>query len=210
MSEAGIEEPNIRREIDKRAGDANKNGRTRAKISLSKLGLTDTHVETLISVLRMAPSIAKLDLSHNDLGNASMLVILKLLRGQMQKIKQVPVDKRLKANFLGEVLITKDSSISQETLFELQSRCDCLKHVNARSNIRDFTCPTAVQSSSTRLSSVLCGRTAAQHGGDLDQGGSGEIFGQEGLSYAEAGHAITGACVVENCFTSWRSGGGSR
>ena len=50
--EAGIIEPNIRSEIDKRSSDASKNGKTRAKLSFAKRDLSDVHVEALIQVLR--------------------------------------------------------------------------------------------------------------------------------------------------------------
>ena len=134
---SGLSEPDVHSEFVKRISAAEKTGETRAKLNLQRRALSDGHVLELINTLGKKPVLAKLDLSNNDISNKSASFMVKLLKGQMQLVKQVHVDERLQATFLGEVSLKGSAgSIANENLFELTARCDCLKYVNTRTSIR--------------------------------------------------------------------------
>ena len=134
---SGLSDPDVHSEFVKRISAAEKTGETRAKLNLQRRGLGDGHVLELIHTLGKKPLIAKLDLSYNDISNKSASFVVRLLKLQMQLVKQVHVDERLNASFLGEVILKGSAgSIANENLFELTARCDCLKYVNTRTSIR--------------------------------------------------------------------------
>ncbi|KAJ1401287.1 hypothetical protein B484DRAFT_238820, partial [Ochromonadaceae sp. CCMP2298] len=66
--------------------------------------LTDPSAVLLIEVLAMRPLVGRLDLRGN-LSPATLRLLLRLLKGQAALVRKIPLDERLHACFLGEVLL---------------------------------------------------------------------------------------------------------
>ena len=85
----------------------------------------------------MKPSISKLDLTGNDIGEATIAVLIRLLKGQLKLLRSVPLDERLEVAFLGQVLLDAGRlSVSDNKLRLVVALTDCLKYVNVQSAIR--------------------------------------------------------------------------
>lgn len=76
----------------------------------------------LVEALAEAPIIAKLDLSENKLTDSGVIVLLRLLRGQVKLAQTVKVEDRLSANFLGQVEVSSTiATIDSKLIDEIQS-----------------------------------------------------------------------------------------
>jgi hypothetical protein len=119
---------------------SNQGGDGEAAMFLQKLGLKDEHVTCLIKLLSHTPTIAKLDLSENDLTTGSVEALSALVEGQLAKVRELHQDERLRAVFLHEVVLlgNKGCNFEGDSLTELTALCDCMKHVNTSANIRQL------------------------------------------------------------------------
>ena len=130
----GIPLPTVAlRELDRRIAE----GGNKSKLSFRKCRLSDAQAIKLIEALAMKPSISKLDLTGNDIGEATIAVLIRLLKGQLKLLRSVPLDERLEVAFLGQVLLdTGRLSVSDNKLRLVVALTDCLKYVNVQSAIR--------------------------------------------------------------------------
>lgn len=63
----------------------------------------------LLDILVTRPIISKLDLRGNDISNEGASRLLLLLKGQTKLVRDLDVDSRLDACFLGEVILDGSS-----------------------------------------------------------------------------------------------------
>ena len=130
----------VMKEFRKRIGEAgaSADGSTKSKLNFTGCKLNNEYMKRITQSLAVTPVMAKLDLSSNsEISNEGIDILLRLLQGQTKIVKQHDVDNRMSAVFLGEVNLSNiSSSVSEDKLFEVIARTQCLRHANAISNIR--------------------------------------------------------------------------
>ena len=133
LAELGVPEPPLAiRELKKRMNDG-----TKPKLNFASCRLSDDHIIKLVEALAVKPVIAKLDLSSNDISDASLDYIIRLLKGQVRLSRLVPVDDRLDVAFLSDVSIENSAyRLTQDKVTQIRSWADINKHCNAKTLIR--------------------------------------------------------------------------
>lgn len=207
VKEASLNEPKLAyQEFTRKTKEANPT--TVASLNFSRCGLNDGHVQCLLRALAQGPCISSINLSDNEISNISADIILKLLTGQMDNlIKKATVDERMHESFLGEVVLSDSvTPIADDKLFEITARTECIRWINARSNIRRMyhviKCPSLISEEEFRKmwSSVI--RNPAKSDLNIDEEWIHAAleraeYSSNKLTYKEAEHAILGACQAK-------------
>ena len=91
----------------------------------------------LVEVLSEAPVIEKLDLSGNWTSDKSAICIIRLLILQAKQVRETPIEERMTAVYLGQVLVNDSKSpIEVKVLEDITMVTGALQHTNAKTRIK--------------------------------------------------------------------------
>lgn len=124
-------------ELEKRRERAIKNGNEKAKLSFDSGILGNESIISLIQALAKEPCISYLDLKDNEIKSGTILVILRLLQGQIRLAENLPRKKRLKLNFLSELFINR-SNIEEHQSQLIDELLSKLRIENAKNYIYEI------------------------------------------------------------------------
>ena len=109
----------------------------KAKLDLFKTGLDDRIITLLVEVLSEAPVISKLDLGGNYTSDQSAICLIRLLILQAKQVREIPIDQRLSAVYLGDVSFEQSKSTIQSKILEdIFTVSGALRHANLKTQLR--------------------------------------------------------------------------
>lgn len=106
-------------------------------LNFKECELEDQGLSYLMDALAVYPVVTSLDLSHNAISDAGGRYLLKLLRAQAKLVKNIHIDKRLYASFIGHVDLTDNfANLSPEVHDEIDMMCEALQYANVQTSVR--------------------------------------------------------------------------
>ena len=109
----------------------------KSKLDFFKTGLDDRLITLLVEVLSEAPVISKLDLGGNYTSDQSAICLIRLLILQAKQVREIPMDQRLTAVYLGDVSFEQSKSTIQAKILEdIFIVSGALRHANTKTQLR--------------------------------------------------------------------------